>query len=143
MFDHWNTFDFRIINVAGKDGLSLICPNMEHKAGVMLDDTYTISHSVNMRGELNNTNMHDFTVTDNGTRALTLDIVKGDATIEESLVVGFEGECKVGWEGFRELDVETSEILFDWSAQGHVGLDEPTKLPNSYEELCSHGWDIL
>lgn len=143
MFEHRNTFDFKVIDYEGQRALSLIDPQDEHKGGVILDNAYEIQHTVDLRGDLENTNMHDFTVVDNGTHALTLTKVPGGSSEEESEAVGFEGECKAGWEGFKEVDVVTSEVIFDWSPHGHIGLDEVTKNAENSDERCSKSWDIL
>lgn len=123
--------------------LSLIFPHDEHSAGVILDDDYEIYQTVDLEGDLRSTNMHDFTVVDDGAHALTLDIVFEKATVEQSKVVGFDGNCSASWEGFRELNVNNSEIIFDWSAKNWIGLDESTFVPGPYEEICKKRWDIL
>ncbi len=142
-FHHLNTFDFRTVEDHDERRLSLIDPAAEHHAGVILDERYEIVNTVDLRGDLDTTNMHDFTVVDNAAHALTLTRVPGEATREESLEVGFNGICQTGWEGFRELDVQTSEILYDWNPHGHISLNETTLKVDTIHNMCSNGWDIL
>ncbi|KAK5168356.1 uncharacterized protein LTR77_006926 [Saxophila tyrrhenica] len=143
-FDHFNTFDFRTVTVGGKEMLSLIFPHKQHGEGVVLDNNYSIYTAVDLLGELKATNMHDFTVVDDGERALTLSHVPGKSTIGQSKAVGFDGNCSAGWEGFNELRVEDSELLFEWSARDWLGLDETMFIPDTtIDERCTHSWDIL
>ena len=80
--------------------------------------------------------MHDFTVVDDGINALTLSNVKGPANEEQSKVIGFDGKCHVGWEGFKELRVEDNDVMFAWSAKELIGLDEYTFIPTPPDERC-------
>lgn len=143
MFNHWNAFDFRIVQYEGKGMLSLIFPHDNNREGVILDNNYEILKSVDLRGDLKQSNMHDFTVVDNGANALTLDNDPGPASKEQSRVVGFEGNCKAAWEGFKEIRVSDNEVLFNWTAREWIGLDESTFIPNPPKEQCKSRWDIL
>lgn len=84
--------------------LSLIFPHDNHHEGVILDSSYNLYSAVDLRGKLRETNMHDFTVVDDGQRALTLSNVPGKSTIEQSRVIGFEGNCSAGWEVSQEIN---------------------------------------
>jgi len=86
--------------------------------------------------------MHDFTVVDDGEHALTLMKVPGLSSIAESSAVGYHGECNATWEGFKELKVRDSAVTFEWSAHGHISLDESTRMTASVEEMCENEWDF-
>ncbi|KAK3047787.1 hypothetical protein LTR09_010762 [Extremus antarcticus] len=158
MFNNLNIYDFRLAEVGGKMVPTLIFT--EHADGLILNDDYKIEHTVDMFGmELpdwlmeqighrHTTNMHDFNVIDDGKRAVMLTKVYENATRAESKAVGFDGECTAKWQGFKEVDVATSEILFEWNAHGHIDLEESTYSKGSLEEMCNGnagpgGWDIL
>ena len=142
-FNHWNTFDFRTVQVNGQPMLSLIDPHNEHAEGVILDDSYSTYAAVNLLGNLSQSNMHDFTVADDGATALTLMNDHGPSTLEQSLVIGYNGTCRAGWEGFKEIRVSDGSILFSWRARDWIGLDECMFIPSPVEERCSRFWDIL
>ena len=86
-------------------------------------------------------------VIDGGKRVLMLTKVFENATVEESRTVGFNGNCTAKWQGFKEVDIATSEPVFEWSAHGHIDLKESTKKGNM-RKMCNGnlghgGWDIL
>jgi hypothetical protein len=124
--------------------LSLIFPHDPHHEGVVLDNNYEVYKTVDLRGELGDSNMHDFVVIEDGANALTLSHVKGPATVEQSKAIGFDGECRAAWKGFKEVRVDDGEVLFDWSARDWIGLDECTFIKGSVEKRCTGApWDIL
>jgi hypothetical protein len=158
MFNHLNIYDFRLAEVNGSMVPTLIFT--EHANGLILDDGYNIRNTVDMFGmdlpqwlldqigHRHTTNMHDFNVIDNGKRAVMLTKVYENATRAESKAVGFDGECTAKWQGFKEVDVATSEILFEWNSHGQILLEESTYKKGPLEEMCSGnagpgGWDIL
>ena len=157
MFKRLNIYDFRLAEVNGEMMPTLIFT--EKANGLILDRAYNIQHTVDMFGmELpqwlldqigsrHTTNMHDFNVIDNGERAIMLTKVYENATRAQSKAIGFDGECTAKYQGFKEVDVATSEILFDWSSHGNIELEESTYFPDSLEEMCNGnagpgGWDI-
>jgi hypothetical protein len=157
MFKHYNTYDFRTVEVGGEQMASLISRKDEN--GVIFDSSYQVKKTVDMDGFLPQwildsldekeklTNMHDFNVIDNGNRVLMLTKVFENATVEESRTVGFHGNCTAKWQGFKEVDVATSKPIFEWSAHGRIDLKESTKKGN-LKKMCNGnlghgGWDIL
>ncbi len=130
LFEHRNVFDFRVVIYAGKNVLSLICPDLEHGEGVLLDNHYEIQKALDLRGDHQRLNMHDFTILDGGATALTLTDVPGPATEEQSRTIGFDGKCHVGWEGFKELRVKENAVPFEWDSRDWISLDECTVTPS-------------
>ena len=158
MFKHYNTYDFRTTQVNGKQMASLITHKEEH--ATIFDNTYQTYQDVDMIGHIDEwllealdekevlTNMHDFNVIDDGKRVLMLTKVFENATVEESKVIGWDGECTAKWQGFKEVDLVTKERVFEWNAHGHIGLDESTTVNGDLESHCAGhlgkgGWDIL
>ena len=158
MFKHYNTYDFRTVEVDGQQMASLIYRQDED--GVIFDNTYSVHKTVNMvpyipkwildiLGDERKTNMHDFNVIANGSRVLMLTKVFENATIEESRAIGFDGNCTAKWQGLREVDMATGKSIFEWSAHGHIDLEESTFSKKSgIQDACDGnlgkgGWDIL
>lgn len=157
-FKHYNTFDFRVTQVNGEPMMSLVVPhdmhgpkggNIHHMAfpghgkgdGVILDDSYNVYTTVDMRGDIPDPNMHDLTIMNNGKRALMLT----QKTYEPTPVrIGkFNRPCNVGWQGFRETETETGKVVFEWDAQHHIDPFESTRYEAPYRVMCQDEWDIL
>ena len=151
MFKHFNTFDFRTVMVDGEQMLSLVIPhdqpgtkatisfpNDEHGSGIIIDSSYNIHQTIDMRADLPRTNMHDLNILDNGQRALMLTAKSYE---KDPIQLGsYEGPCKAQWQGFRELDLKTGETVFEWHAQGHIALEESTRITGTYTDMCQNDW---
>jgi hypothetical protein len=109
--------------------------------GVILDDSYNIYRTIDMRGDISNPNMHDLTIMDNGKRALMLT----QKTYKPTTVrIGKVNKpCKIGWQGLRETELETGKVVFEWDAQHHIDPFESTKHEAPYRVMCQDIWDIL
>jgi hypothetical protein len=157
-FKHYNTFDFRVTHVNGQPMMSLVVPHdlpgpngrkINHISfpghgtgdGVILDDSYNIYRTIDMRGDISNPNMHDLTIMDNGKRALMLT----QKTYKPTTVrIGKVNKpCKIGWQGLRETELETGKVVFEWDAQHHIDPFESTKHEAPYRVMCQDIWDIL
>lgn len=147
MFGYWNAFDFESRVVQGERMLTLL--SNHEKSGFILNSSYEIVRSVPLlHGHDTKPNMHEFNVFDDGTRALLLTHTEEHTSKEVSKQVGFDGSCNVKYQGFREVKVDPSgaqEVIFEWDASHHIGLDEAThrKYDGSVEQQCTRGWDIL
>lgn len=122
MFKHFNTFDFRTVDVGGEEMLSLILPHERHREGVILGSDCKIYRSVDLSGELKGSNMHDLNVIDSGETVLTLTRLPGNSTIEQSAAVGFDGNCSTGWEvrsHFAEREMWRSKAYTNISVRYH------------------------
>lgn len=157
MFKYYNTYDFRTAQVGGEQMATLI--SRKDEEGVIFDSSYQFNATVDMVGFMPQwlrdslgagerlTNMHDFNVIDDGKRILMLTKVWENATVEESKAIGFNGNCTAKWQGLKEIDATTGEPLFEWSAHGHISLEESTK-EDKIRRVCNGklgrgGWDIL
>lgn len=136
MFENYNTFAFRTNTFEGKDVLTALHPHSER--GVIIDDTYTIQKEVHIGEYGVNTNMHDFQIVDNGTRALYLnhEITNNMRNAREAGYTG--GPCTVSHNGIEEQDIETGEITFSWNSLNNIGLDESIIWHYSPSEICEH-----
>ena len=123
--------------------LSLILPHAENAEGVILDNRYEVYKNLDLTGDKKKSNMHDFTIVDDGEVALTLSDVEGRSTLEQSKAIGWEGRCKAHWEGFKEIRVRDGKVLFDWSARDWIGMNESTFINAPLERRCDWYWDIL
>ena len=146
-FDHFKSFDLRIAQINGTDMLTAIYPH--DNAAVIMNKHYEIVETVVHSSSWEYSNMHDFNVVEDGTRALVL--TKDAATRvsrKKSQVVGFNGRCLVRGDGMKYLDITTSppKELFSWNGTDHIGLDETVVHidNNPIEELCTDAtkWDI-
>ncbi|KAK5168776.1 uncharacterized protein LTR77_006085 [Saxophila tyrrhenica] len=140
VFNGYSTFDFRVIDVLGTPMLSIIAPH-EGKA-FLFDSTYQLQHEIflgpeSLRMDEVSLNVHEFATVDDGTRALHLTREPRKTSRENSKAVGYDGECYAGFDGFRELDVETWETVFSWTSEGKIGLDESVVDQEPVEKRCS------
>ena len=71
--------------------------------------------------DIDNLNQHEFNVEDHGKR--TMVITHGREHMDAK-ALGREGKVWVRTDGFRELDTETGEVLFDWKTDEHISLNE-------------------
>ncbi|KAK3718734.1 hypothetical protein LTR37_004953 [Vermiconidia calcicola] len=148
VFNGFSTFDFRAIDVLGEPMLSVIHPH--EGAAFVFDKTYKLREKVYLGPEeisLNrqSCNIHEFMTVDNGTRALHLTRLSKKTTKDNSLAIDFDGNCYAGFDGFRELDVESWDPVFEWSSEDHIGLDESVMPHEDADEKCASDrpWEFL
>lgn len=157
-FKHYNTFDFKAVEVDGEQMLSLIFPHDhpgtpasitgmgfppgQNGSGVVLNNGYEVCETVFMRGDLDRQNMHDLTLIEDGKRALIL-TAKPDEVERLHLQGEYSGPCKVGWQGFKEVEVKTGKTIYEWFAKGWIGVDESTKRGFDWARICRVEWDLL
>lgn len=141
-FEHKNIYDFRVSTVNDKDMITFNFPyDHTHGEAFILDHTYNIHKLVDMVGNNTGPNMHDFNLIDNGRRALFLTAQDNEET--RVSLPWFNGTCQVGWQGFKEVDVATGEVIFEWNDRGHVHPNESTYTPRTsktFAEECAQQW---
>lgn len=140
-----NTFDFRMSEVNGQQMLSFVWPKNRQGNGWILDNTYQLHTIVDMVGNHSRWNMHEFNLIDDGTRALMGFPQDYSATRVNN--ENYTGPCKIGWQGFKEVDVNTGEVYFEFNTQGHIDPAESNYVPksvktNTWEDKCATDWDI-
>lgn len=145
--EYYNTFDFRVSRVDGHDMLTFIWPRNSDKqeAGFFMGNNYEVYKLLDMRAEQIRPNMHDFHLIEDGKRALML-TTPHQSPSHVNVPGEFVGTCKVDWQGFKEVDVATNEILFEWNSQGILSVGETTYFEgngsNKYDIMCDSYWDI-
>lgn len=147
-FKHWNTFDFGVVQIKNELKLSLLSHHV--KKGFILNDRYEVEMVAPLvLNDDEKADMHSFNVIDGGRRALIIHNRPINTTTEVSQhQVGFNGPCLAEYQGFRELDLESTpdfKPLFEWNAQDWIALNESTyqTYDGTVESMCTQGWDIL
>lgn len=133
-FDNQNTCDFRAWNFNGTDYLSAIFYK-NHKdpvgRGIVLSKSYQKVSEQTVSSELAGMNMHEFNLVNNGTAAIYI-IFRAEMVN----VTSVSASLTHGWitnMGFREIDVRTGDVLFEWWAHPKVSLEESNVAVNHNE----------
>lgn len=146
MFDHKNIHDLRVQTVNGVPMLTANFPaDLLHGYGVIMDNSYTIVKTVDSVGNNAAPNMHDFNLINDGKTALML--TTEDAVATHVDLPWYSGTCKVKYQGFKEVDVETEEDVFEWNDKGYIGLNESdfkgAKTSPTFADVCNKEWGRL
>lgn len=143
LFDRFKVWDFRVAQYDGQDMLTGI--SHRDNAGIILNNNYEWVKSVPWAETWDGSNMHEFNVVQNGTRALVFTKeTHQKVSTEKSMAVGFNGQCDVMGQGIKELDitVDPPKSVFEWIGTDHIGLDEVTYTPGSFSNMCTRNWDV-
>ena len=151
-FDNRISFDFGVTEYKGQHMLkgNLVhspFPKRDCGAGFFLDSHYAVEHSVLMAANVDHSNQHEFNTEEDPERIYT--IMHGRERLDAK-DLGLDGEVWVRTDGFRELDSESGEVLFDWQTHKHIGLGEisyPSPADGDGPELKDNSegnaWDAL
>lgn len=147
MTDNRNAFDFKANwNIDGHPHLSFILQHeydsdADRGGGVILGSDYEVENEVVVVNDLDAFNMHEFNILDGGKTALActyrsqlIRLDDFDRPEEESWVV-------TG--GFVELDVKTSEVLFEWDSFDKLSISESVKFLETDGVAGEPGWDYV
>ncbi|KAJ5558708.1 hypothetical protein N7535_009413 [Penicillium sp. DV-2018c] len=146
LYDNHNVFDFKPVhNIDDEPYLSFIVgweyDESKKGHGAIVDHHYQVKNEVQPPEEEHDFNMHEFNIMDGGKTALactyrskTINLADFGRPTEESWVT-------VG--GFVELDVETSEILFEWDTFDKIALHESNMFHSTDSPANSPGWDYV
>ena len=130
-----NIMDFRQSYVSGENRLTML--DRDRATGTVLDSDYEI-HDIIYLADQDVINGHELNFVEGGKTVLHLTNNKLDATQEEKDAVGFDGdECEANYNGFRERDVKTGEVLFDWQSHGNIWLNESTMDDGPIKTRCN------
>lgn len=92
----------------------------------MLDQSYNIRHRLRPHG-FPHADMHEFQITDDDTAlVITTAPVQHDLTSVGGSAQGWLQDCH-----FQELDIETGEVLFQWSALAHFAPNATMEIQNN------------
>jgi len=142
-----NSFDFRMSMVDGQQMLSFVWPKPQPDGnGFILDSSYEVYEQVDMMGNHTKWNMHEFNLINDGKTALMG--FPQDYQATNISVDGYMGPCRIGWQGFKEVDVKSGEVLFEFNTKGHVSPEESNYVAkaiekNDWEHKCAKPWGEL
>ena len=131
----FNWMDFRVSTIGGESVLTAMSHGWGQ--GVILGNDYEIQRVVNIE-EAFNFNTHEFHFLEDGKKILVTTYNWREAPKKLTKAVGIDGGCAVAFDGFKELDAGTLQVLFQWSSYGTIGLDEST-----YGKACEGRWDYV
>lgn len=130
-----NIMDFRQSYVDGENRLTML--DRDRATATVLNSDYEI-YDVAYVAEQDGINGHELNYVEGGKTYLHMTNNKMNARQEEKDAVGFDGdECEANYNGFKERDVKTNDVLFDWVAHGHIWLNESTEVDNPIQERCN------
>lgn len=112
-------------------------------AGFFLNSSYELRQSLLIAEDDSHSNQHEFNIVNNGRRAL---VTTHDTKELPASDLGLDGDIWVRTDGFKEMNVQTGETVFEWATIEHVSLDESSlKNPGLKIDAFSkrHGWDAL
>jgi hypothetical protein len=104
-----------------------------------LDSTYEVTYTISAIGENLGGDLHEFEITDDGTALITIyQDVKIDCTS-----LGFENECWINDCMFREIDIDTGQLIFQWRASDHILLSDSYKSRGSDGRTKESSYDFF
>lgn len=122
-------FNFQIQSYKGQDYLTFWSSpeGSFHGYGrgtyYMLDSSYELFRKLEPAGEGLMGDLHEFRVTDHGTALITVyNPVPADLTSVGGPEQGWALDCLV-----QEIDIDTGDLVFQWSAVEHVALHETVR----------------
>ncbi|GAB7362471.1 hypothetical protein MBLNU230_g2793t1 [Neophaeotheca triangularis] len=101
-------------------------PKPDCGAGFFLNKSYDIEHSILIEEDATFLNQHEFFVLPDGSKddGSTTLVMTHDTQKLSAADLGLKGDIWTRTDGFRELDTQTGEIIFDWKVHDHVKLNE-------------------
>ena len=108
LFNHYNTYDLKKAIVDGQEMLTTKYPHGE--SGVIFDNGYQIQREVKYKLKNHGSDMHEFNLIEDGTRALVVTSTEHYSTVAQAKAIGIgkNQTCQSLWKGFAELDTFTS-----------------------------------
>jgi hypothetical protein len=126
--DYFNIFSLKVAQFQDQQMLSFLQP--AESQGVIMNNHYAPVRHVRVGTIGVTSNMHDFQIVDDGTKALYMTSSDKKVSLDRSRAFeGYDGECRVIFAGIEERDLETDEITFSWNSEGHVKFDESYAYP--------------
>ena len=140
-----NAHGFELQNVRGEDVMTLL--DRDQGTGVMLDDHFEIRDTITIDTP-SHMNAHEFRFVDEGKRAVIINTWNEVSSIEDARTVGHDGgPCHGAYDGIREYDTKTWEVVWEWSPLGRIALTESTHdIDVGIEKRCNAehgGWDFM
>ena len=148
--DNRNTYDFKVSTINGTINLTFIYgrrdPGSEpypKGAGVIADTSFNLLGSVNVTEDIEEFNLHEFTIVEDGKSAL---IVTYKNEWRDISPLGLKN--LTGWVGdsrIQEIDLITGDIKFEWRTFDHIPLTESYDLLHVEQGFAheSFRWDYV
>ncbi|KAF4219535.1 hypothetical protein CNMCM5878_003039 [Aspergillus fumigatiaffinis] len=142
LFRNENAFDFKPISIDGDYYLSFIhgggYPDKWKGTASILQSTYGPDPAVNISKTLTAIDMHEFNIINEGQSAL---VITSERVVRKLSDLGFpELETTIIANGFREIDLATGEVVFDWNSTDIPLNESSVSWDGSSNE---EGWDYL
>ena len=120
----------------------------DRKSGLILNDNYELVDSFLTDWDHDNVNGHELHFMGDGSTVLVIRNNGEDAPKDEAESIGWhrtdEQPCRANYNGMRELDGEDNwRPSFDWTALGHIKLNESTETDGSVEGRCTGPYDFM
>jgi UDP-2,3-diacylglucosamine pyrophosphatase LpxH len=131
-----NIMDFRQSYVDGEQRLTML--DRDRATGTILNNDYEI-HNILYVADQDRVNGHELNFVEGGKTVLHMTNNKLDATDEDKKSVGLDtsDNCEANFNGFKERDVKTGDVLFDWVAHGHIHLNESSETDGNIKSRCN------
>jgi hypothetical protein len=150
LIENRNTYDFRATTINDTTFLTFIYGRRDPPeepypkgAGIIVDTSYKIRGSINVTEDLEEFNLHEFNVIENG---------------KSSLIVAYQNEMRdisplglknltgiVGDSRLQEIDMATGDVTFEWRAAETIALTESYDLQHVEGGFANSGfvWDYV
>ncbi len=150
MLENRNTFDFKATNINDTTYLTFIYGRRDPQtepypkgAGIIADTSFKIRSLVNVTEDLEEFNMHEFNIIEEGKSSL---IITYENKWRDISVLGLKS--LMGWVGdsrIQEIDMATGGIKFEWRAFEHIPLTESYDLRHVEGGFTSSSfkWDYM
>ncbi len=148
--DNRNTYDFKASTINGTTYLTFIYgrrdPGNEpypKGAGTIVDASFNIRRSINVTDDIEEFNLHEFNVVEDGKSVLTVTYKNEWRDISPlglKNLTGWVGDSRI-----QEIDMATGDIKFEWSAFDHIPLTESFYLLHVEQGFAheSFRWDYV
>lgn len=142
LFRNENAFDFKPISIDGDSYLSFIhgsgYPDKWKGTASILQMAYGPDPAVNISKTLAAIDMHEFNIINEGRSAL---VITSEQVVRNLSDLGFpEVETTIIMKGFREIDLATGKVVFDWNSTD-IPLNESSLSWDGSSD--KEGWDYL
>jgi hypothetical protein len=150
MFKNRNAFDFRSVYLNGSQHLSLalghlveVGPNQK-QTGIIMNTAFEVLERITATDtDQRHTvlDIHEFSIVEDGKNSLWT-TSKIETINKTELGLPANANSKIGNGGFREEEIATGNVIFEWDSLDHLSVDE------SYNDLeitdgTSPFWDYL
>ncbi|KAK5174064.1 uncharacterized protein LTR77_001144 [Saxophila tyrrhenica] len=141
--DTSNVMDFRLSKIKGKDHLTVL--DRDRREGLIINDNYELVDSFPVDWDhRDNVNGHELNFVGDGSKVLVVRNNKEESTPGEGESIGHSGPCRANYNGMRELDGNALWMpIFDWTALGHITLNESTEKGGNIDHKCENDWDFI